>query len=206
MTITGAGSGIKSGFGSVDKANARTQHAYGADLSYDSWGKPGTAVGNIYGAGKVASVKEGDTGVGNQVVIDYGGGLQIAYNHMMDFNVKPGQSISAGQNFGRMGATGNAPSGSHISYEFRRNGKVVPANVALPDAKFDKSFWGGREGSWGQAKEFDMKSKQFDVSPGVHSASDGIQSSSDGGVYSTAASGMSTAGGVNLGKLVPGDV
>lgn len=208
FTITGAGSGIKSGFGRVDKANARTRHAYGADLSYDSWGAPGTAVGNIYGPGKVASVRQGDTGVGNQVVIDYGGGVQIAYNHLQDSNVTVGQQIAAGANLGRMGSSGNSPSGSHISYEFRQNGKVVPANVALPDANFDKSFWGGKEGSWGKAQEFDMKSKQFDVAPeGVRATGSGVPSGFDEiSTYSTNASPTSSAGGVNLGKLVPGDV
>jgi hypothetical protein len=153
-----AGSGVKSGFGRVDKPGARTKHKYGVDLSYDSWGKAGSPITSIYGSGKVASVKSGNKGVGNQVVIDYGGGVQVAYNHLNDFSVKPGDTIDPNKAFGSMGATGNSPSGAHISYEFRKDGKVVAANAAFPNAVFPKDQWGGKEGSWGDITEFDRSS------------------------------------------------
>jgi murein DD-endopeptidase MepM/ murein hydrolase activator NlpD len=152
--INVAGSGIKSGFGREDQPGARTNHKYGVDLSYDSWGKKGTPITSIYGSGKVASVKSGNKGVGNQVVIDYGD-AQVAYNHLNDYSVKPGDTVDPSTAFGTMGASGNSPSGSHISYEFRKDGKVVPANVAFPNAVFPKGQWGGKEGSWGDITEFD---------------------------------------------------
>ena len=200
IEINIAGNGIKSGFGRVDKANARTHHKYGADLSYDSWGKQGSAIGNIYKDGKVVSANASNKGVGNQVVIDYGGGVQIAYNHLDSIGVKPGQTISRGASLGTMGASGNSPSGAHISYEFRKDGKVVAANTALPDASFNKEQWGGKEGSWGKATQFDMKSKSFDAS--VSSGGGGVvsspTSSSDLSLTNTP---NKSYGGVNLGNI-----
>jgi murein DD-endopeptidase MepM/ murein hydrolase activator NlpD len=168
-----AGSGIKSGFGREDQPGARTKHKHGVDLSYDSWGKKGTPITSIYGSGKVASVKSGNKGVGNQVVIDYGD-VQVAYNHLNDYSVKPGDTVDPSKAFGTMGATGNSPSGSHISYEFRRDGKVVPANVAFPSAVFPKDQWGGKEGSWGDITEFDRStatSRSSSFSTGLSGAS-----------------------------------
>ena len=189
-----AGSGIKSGFGRKDKPGARTSHKHGFDLSYDSYGAPGTDIGNIYTDGKVVSAVSSNKGVGNQVVVDYGGGLQIAYNHLDSIGVKPGQTISRGGSLGTMGATGNSPSGSHISYEFRRNGKVMPANAAIPDAVFNEEQWNGKEGSWSDINEFDMKSKTADapVSSSVGSSTPMDTSSS---ISST------PIGGVDLGGI-----
>lgn len=168
-----AGSGIKSGFGREDQPGARTSHKYGVDLSYDSWGDAGTPITSIYGNGKVSSVKSSDTGAGNQVVIDYGD-VQVAYNHLNDYSVKPGDTVDPNKPFGTMGASGNSPSGSHISYEFRKDGKVVPANVAFPNAVFPKDQWGGKEGSWGDITEFDKStatSRSSSFSTGLSGAS-----------------------------------
>jgi murein DD-endopeptidase MepM/ murein hydrolase activator NlpD len=153
-----AGTGIKSGFGRVDKPGARTKHKYGMDLSYDSWGKVGEPIKNIAGDGKVLEVRKSNKGAGNTVLVDYGG-RQVRYNHLQGFNVKPGQTLKAGQVLGTMGASGYSPSGAHISYEFRQNGKVVPANVAFADAKFSDK-WGGKTGSWGSARQFDLSTKR----------------------------------------------
>lgn len=184
IELTIAGSGIKSGFGRRDKPGARTSHKYGFDLSYDSYGAPGTDIGNIYRDGRVVSAVSSDRGTGNQVVVDYGGGLQIAYNHLDSIGVKPGQTISRGGSLGTMGSSGNSPSGSHISYEFRRNGKVMPANAAIPDAVFNKDQWNGKEGSWSDINEFDMESKTADapVSSSVGSSTPMDTSSATSGV------------------------
>jgi murein DD-endopeptidase MepM/ murein hydrolase activator NlpD len=152
-----AGTGIKSGFGRVDKPGARTKHKYGMDLSYDSWGKLGEPIKNIAGDGKVLEVRKSNKGAGNTVLVDYGG-RQVRYNHLQGFNVKPGQTLKAGQVLGTMGASGYSPSGVHISYEFRQNGKVVPADVAFAGAKFSDK-WGGKTGTWGSARQFDLSTK-----------------------------------------------
>lgn len=192
--ISIAGSGIKSGFGRKDKANARTTHKHGFDLSYDSYGAQGTGINNIYKDGKVVSAVSSNKGTGNQVVVDYGGGLQIAYNHLDSIGVKPGQTISRGSSLGTMGSSGNSPSGSHISYEFRRDGKVMAANAAIPDASFDEGQWKGKEGSWSDINEFDMTSKKADAP--VYSS---VGSSSPISAPS-AMSGVPT-GGVDLGGI-----
>lgn len=157
LVIDAAGSGIRSGFGRMDSAGSRTKHKYGMDLSYDSWGTAGTPIQSLVGNGTVVSVQRGNRGVGNSVLVDYGG-RQIRYNHLQDFSVTAGQKLNAGQVLGRMGSSGNSPSGAHISYEFRQNGKVVPANVAFSDAQFSKK-WGNKTGSWGTASSFDLSSK-----------------------------------------------
>jgi murein DD-endopeptidase MepM/ murein hydrolase activator NlpD len=162
-----AGTGIRSGFGRMDTATSRTKHKYGMDLSYDSWGKVGEPIKNIAGQGKVLEVQKSNKGAGNSVLVDYGG-RQVRYNHLNDFNVKPGQTLAAGQVLGRMGASGNSPSGAHISYEFRQNGKVVPANVAFSDAKFSNK-WGGKTGTWGNATQFNLSNKTASGTPSVAS-------------------------------------
>jgi hypothetical protein len=92
-----------------------------------------------------------------------------------------------------MGATGNSPSGSHISYEFRRNGKVMPANAAITDATFNKDQWNGKEGSWSDINEFDMKSKTADA-PVSSPSSVGSSAPMDSAI------GNSSVGSVDLGS------
>ena len=74
------------------------------------------------GPGKVISA--GDrSGYGQTVIIDHGNGVTTLYAHMQagSISVSNGQSVSAGQQVGRVGSTGNS-TGPHLHWEVRVNG------------------------------------------------------------------------------------
>ena len=53
-----------------------------------------------HGPRLVSAGREG--GYGNYVRIDHGNGLQIAYAHLLNFNVKAGQCVSKGEVIGTL--------------------------------------------------------------------------------------------------------
>ncbi|MFJ9034575.1 peptidoglycan DD-metalloendopeptidase family protein [Streptomyces sp. NPDC102274] len=55
---------------------------------------------------------------GNQVVIQHSDGMYSQYGHLSSLDVSEGQSVSAGQQIGLSGATGNA-TGPHLHFEIR---------------------------------------------------------------------------------------
>ena len=57
-----------------------------------------------------------DNGGGYQVWISHGNGVYTTYNHMSSVNVSVGSSVGAGQQVGRIGATGWA-TGPHLHFE-----------------------------------------------------------------------------------------
>ena len=66
---------------------------------------------------------------GNLVVVDHGNGLQTRYGHLSRIDVKPGDTVSAGQEVGEVGATGRT-TGPHLHFEVRQNGHAIdPASV-----------------------------------------------------------------------------
>lgn len=64
------------------------------------------------------------TGYGNTVVIDHGGGLATLSAHLSVISVRAGQTVSAGQLVGSVGNTGNS-TGPHLHFEVRINGSPV---------------------------------------------------------------------------------
>lgn len=76
--------------------------------------------------GVVASVSRGNSGLGNQVSINHGGGVVTRYGHCLSgsISVSPGQHVSAGQAIARVGSTGNS-TGPHLHFEVRINGSAV---------------------------------------------------------------------------------
>lgn len=74
--------------------------------------------------GKVLSVKTGNTGYGNHVILSHETGLTTLYGHMSSMSVSAGESVMAGQKIGVQGTTG-ASTGVHLHFEVRLNGKPV---------------------------------------------------------------------------------
>lgn len=63
-------------------------------------------------------------GYGNIVTVDHGFGLQTRYGHLLNYSVKPGDTVKRGDVIGRVGATGRA-TGYHLHYEVLANGRLL---------------------------------------------------------------------------------
>lgn len=90
----------------------------------------GTDIGASYGAAIVAAnagtvtLAGWNSGYGNCVIIDHGGGKATLYGHMSSYSVSKGQSVQKGQQIGCVGSTGNS-TGPHLHFEILINGTAV---------------------------------------------------------------------------------
>lgn len=99
---------VTSGFGGKRMFNGEVRSYHrGADLR----GATGTPVRAI-ADGKVA-LAEPMYFSGNVIYIDHGQGVVSLYAHLSEIEVKPGDRVSAGQEIGRVGATGRV-TGPHL--------------------------------------------------------------------------------------------
>lgn len=71
-----------------------------------------------------------DAALGNYVVISDGAGLETVSAHLSEVSVKSGDTVSAGQETGKVGATGNA-TGNVLHFEVRVNGGNVDPSPYL---------------------------------------------------------------------------
>ncbi len=84
-------------------------------------------------SGKV--IKAGyNTGYGNYVVIDHGGGYSTLYGHASRLNVSKGQTVSRGDVIAYVGSTGYS-TGPHLHFEVIKNGEYTN-----PLSYFDINF------------------------------------------------------------------
>jgi murein DD-endopeptidase MepM/ murein hydrolase activator NlpD len=74
------------------------------------------------------------SGYGQLVAIDHGGGLTTRYGHLSQTNVAQGQTVERSQLIGRVGSTGRS-TGPHLHYEIRINDQPVnPLQYLLTSA------------------------------------------------------------------------
>ncbi|MCA1816089.1 MAG: M23 family metallopeptidase [Acidobacteria bacterium] len=71
------------------------------------------------------------SGYGQMVEVDHGGGLTTRYAHLSKIEATTGQQIARGQLLGRVGSTGRS-TGPHLHYEVRINGESVNPLAYLP--------------------------------------------------------------------------
>jgi len=64
------------------------------------------------------------SGYGLTVVVDHGGGIATRYAHLSEVNVKVGDTVQAGQDIARSGASGRA-TGPHLHFEVLEAGQPV---------------------------------------------------------------------------------
>lgn len=74
-----------------------------------------------------------DEANGNLVRIDHGNGLIGSYAHLQGADVREGQEITAGQNIGRVGSTGDS-TGPHLHVTMRRNGELVDPETLIGES------------------------------------------------------------------------
>ncbi|GAA4997832.1 hypothetical protein GCM10023205_84340 [Yinghuangia aomiensis] len=97
-----------------------------SELSID-WTHGSTTAGQPVlasaGGTVVISKSLGDTSYGEYIVIDHGGGWKTLYGHLSARLVAAGETVTAGQQIGMVGSTGNS-TGPHLHYEQKYNDAV----------------------------------------------------------------------------------
>lgn len=131
---TASNSVVTSGYGGRNAP--KTSGGYGSsnhdgiDIGGSGGSLDGQAAGSI-GGGKVIAVGYDAGGYGNYVEIDHGDGYTSLYGHLQKATVKQGDTISAGQQVGVIGSTGNS-SGPHLHLRVRKDGKSVDPRTVIP--------------------------------------------------------------------------
>jgi murein DD-endopeptidase MepM/ murein hydrolase activator NlpD len=115
--------------GKVLPTNARISQEWGkSNIRYAAGRHTGMDFGGAYGSKISAAasgvvVKAGWEGAyGNAVRVRHKDGTTALYGHMSGITVKPGQTVKAGSQIGKMGSTGRS-TGTHLHFEIRKGDK-----------------------------------------------------------------------------------
>lgn len=102
---------------------------HGVDIGAP-FGTPVKSPGN----GRVLVVSGDHKGYGKRIEIDYGDGWKIIFSQLSSYDVAEGDTVTAGQQVGKVGMSGVRATGPHLHLEILHNGDFVdPATVlALP--------------------------------------------------------------------------
>lgn len=117
---------VTSSFGSINRPGGKPHK--GTDFRAPH----GTAVLSPANGKVVVSTDrhEGDTRYGNVVVIEHDDGTRTLYAHLDRRTVRMGDTVRAGQQIARSGATGKA-SGPHLHFEVSRQGMHIDPQTVL---------------------------------------------------------------------------
>lgn len=83
------------------------------------------------GSGTVETVGYNPSGYGNYVIIDHGNGYRTLYGHLQKATVSQGQQVSAGQQIGVIGSTGNS-SAPHLHLSAWYNDQEIDPATLIP--------------------------------------------------------------------------
>lgn len=122
------GARVSSKFGMRNHPVYKTQrrHHAGVDLAVPSH----SHVRSI--AGGVVVFAGWYKGYGKLVTVQHEGGFVSLYGHLDEILVNVGEQIASGAVIGRVGKTGTA-TGSHLHFEWRKNGKPLDPLKAFPE-------------------------------------------------------------------------
>jgi murein DD-endopeptidase MepM/ murein hydrolase activator NlpD len=97
----------------------------------DDFGAPCNTPFYAVTAGVVTSITHAGL-AGDEIVITHANGISTAYSHMYDSGilVTQGEQVTAGQNIGLTGSTGDS-TGCHLYFEYRVNGLTVNPQPAM---------------------------------------------------------------------------
>ena len=133
-TTGGAGTTARNAGGCIWPARGRVTSEYGR-----RWGRLhagidiGAPTGTAIWAAKSGTVifSGQQSGYGNVIIIDHGGGMTTLYGHQSRRIAQEGQHVSQGQLIGKVGSTGHS-TGSHLHFETRYGGTPRNPRGCLP--------------------------------------------------------------------------
>jgi murein DD-endopeptidase MepM/ murein hydrolase activator NlpD len=128
--------------------------------------KPGTPV---LAAGDGVVVFAGrQSGYGNVIYVDHGGGVVTRYAHLRRIETRKDQAVTAGERIGQVGSTGRA-TGPHLHFEIRLDGRAVDPVTAMTVAELEREQpEAGRLAAFALVPEIQAQVRDATESRGTH--------------------------------------
>lgn len=117
------------GDGLITGSGGSMSRSAGGHSGLDISAPTGTPVVSV-AAGTVVSMNASGAAYGNHVVVKHADGRYTLYAHLNSTSVSVGQSVSAGQQVGTVGSTGNS-SGPHLHFEVRTHPTDFSSGIFL---------------------------------------------------------------------------